>query len=142
MEGGVPTADTSAFRDCFALTWTNPYILRLALSAGIGGLLFGYDTGLYKYNSLSLSLSLYACVCVYSKHVFFITFFFLGGVQEWYQELFFTLEMISTRWIERLTCRWFCLLPNIYHIINACLWIYLHLLLVNFIQFLKASHIW
>ena len=78
MEGGVPTADTSAFRDCFALTWTNPYILRLALSAGIGGLLFGYDTGIYKYNSLSLSLSLYACVCVYSKHVFFITFFFLG----------------------------------------------------------------
>ena len=81
MEGGVPTADTSAFRDCFALTWTNPYILRLALSAGIGGLLFGYDTGIYKYNSLflSLSLSLYACVCVYSKHVFFITFFFFGG---------------------------------------------------------------
>ncbi|CAI0544974.1 unnamed protein product [Linum tenue] len=46
MEGGVhPLPDTSAFRDCFALTWKNPYVLRLAFSAGIGGLLFGYDTG-------------------------------------------------------------------------------------------------
>uniref|UniRef100_A0A7N2LS41 Inositol transporter 1 n=1 Tax=Quercus lobata TaxID=97700 RepID=A0A7N2LS41_QUELO len=45
MEGGIATADTSAFKECFALTWKNPYILRLALSAGIGGLLFGYDTG-------------------------------------------------------------------------------------------------
>nr|XP_023883405.1 probable inositol transporter 2 isoform X1 [Quercus suber]XP_023883406.1 probable inositol transporter 2 isoform X2 [Quercus suber] len=45
MEGGIPTADASAFRDCFNLAWTNPYILRLAFSAGIGGLLFGYDTG-------------------------------------------------------------------------------------------------
>lgn len=45
MEGAIPTADASAFRDCFALAWTNPYILRLAFSAGIGGLLFGYDTG-------------------------------------------------------------------------------------------------
>ncbi|CDY65315.1 BnaC04g56490D [Brassica napus] len=26
-------------------TWETPYIMRLALSAGIGGLLFGYDTG-------------------------------------------------------------------------------------------------
>lgn len=42
---GIVTADTSAFKECFALTWKNPYILRLALSAGIGGLLFGYDTG-------------------------------------------------------------------------------------------------
>ncbi|KAF3449961.1 hypothetical protein FNV43_RR06040 [Rhamnella rubrinervis] len=46
MEGGVhAVADTSAFRDCFSLAWKNPYILRLAFSAGIGGLLFGYDTG-------------------------------------------------------------------------------------------------
>uniref|UniRef100_A0A2P2KUP3 Uncharacterized protein MANES_15G123900 n=1 Tax=Rhizophora mucronata TaxID=61149 RepID=A0A2P2KUP3_RHIMU len=46
MEGGIHTgADTSAFRDCFSLTWKNPYVLRLAFSAGIGGLLFGYDTG-------------------------------------------------------------------------------------------------
>lgn len=45
MEGGIPTADKSAFRECFALTWQNPYVLRLAFSAGIGGLLFGYDTG-------------------------------------------------------------------------------------------------
>ncbi|PON72682.1 Sugar/inositol transporter [Parasponia andersonii] len=46
MEGGVhPGTDTSAFRECFSLAWKNPYILRLAFSAGIGGLLFGYDTG-------------------------------------------------------------------------------------------------
>lgn len=45
MEGGIPSADTSAFKECFALTWKNPYVLRLAFSAGIGGLLFGYDTG-------------------------------------------------------------------------------------------------
>lgn len=45
MEGAVHVADTSAFRDCFSLAWKNPYVLRLAFSAGIGGLLFGYDTG-------------------------------------------------------------------------------------------------
>lgn len=47
MEGGINPegADATAFRECFSLAWTNPYILRLAFSAGIGGLLFGYDTG-------------------------------------------------------------------------------------------------
>nr|GMD09696.1 probable inositol transporter 2 [Ipomoea batatas] len=46
MEGGVhPGTDASAFRECLALSWKNPYVLRLAFSAGIGGLLFGYDTG-------------------------------------------------------------------------------------------------
>ncbi|KAL5054930.1 hypothetical protein RYX36_035612 [Vicia faba] len=45
MEGGVPEADISAFRECVSLSWKNPYVLRLAFSAGIGGLLFGYDTG-------------------------------------------------------------------------------------------------
>ncbi|KAJ4825189.1 Fibroblast growth factor 3 [Turnera subulata] len=46
VEGGVPTGtDASAFKECFSLTWKNPYVLRLAFSAGIGGLLFGYDTG-------------------------------------------------------------------------------------------------
>ncbi|WJX39266.1 Fibroblast growth factor 3 [Trifolium repens] len=45
MEGGVAYADISAFRECLSLSWKNPYILRLAFSAGIGGLLFGYDTG-------------------------------------------------------------------------------------------------
>ncbi|MBA0731637.1 hypothetical protein E1A91_D05G158900v1 [Gossypium mustelinum] len=46
MEGGIHTStDTSAFKECLSLTWRNPYVLRLAFSAGIGGLLFGYDTG-------------------------------------------------------------------------------------------------
>uniref|UniRef100_A0A1D1XIG1 Putative inositol transporter 2 n=1 Tax=Anthurium amnicola TaxID=1678845 RepID=A0A1D1XIG1_9ARAE len=45
MEGGGHGADSSAFRECFSLAWKNPYVLRLAFSAGIGGLLFGYDTG-------------------------------------------------------------------------------------------------
>ncbi|KAI4300052.1 hypothetical protein L6164_033470 [Bauhinia variegata] len=45
MEGGIPEADVSAFRECMSLSWKNPYVLRLAFSAGMGGLLFGYDTG-------------------------------------------------------------------------------------------------
>ncbi|TKY59819.1 inositol transporter 2 [Spatholobus suberectus] len=45
MEGGVVEVDASAFRECLSLSWKNPYVLRLAFSAGIGGLLFGYDTG-------------------------------------------------------------------------------------------------
>ncbi|CAD5175960.1 unnamed protein product, partial [Musa acuminata subsp. malaccensis] len=44
MEGGVHKADKTEFKECFNLTWKQPYILRLAFSAGIGGLLFGYDT--------------------------------------------------------------------------------------------------
>ncbi|KAK7359458.1 hypothetical protein VNO77_01418 [Canavalia gladiata] len=41
---GAPEADGSAFKECLALSNNNPYVLRLAFSAGIGGLLFGYDT--------------------------------------------------------------------------------------------------
>jgi hypothetical protein len=46
MEGVVTAvADKAEFKECLRLTWTQPYILQLVLSAGIGGLLFGYDTG-------------------------------------------------------------------------------------------------
>ncbi|XP_042519574.1 probable inositol transporter 2 [Macadamia integrifolia] len=46
MEGGIhPGTDVSAFTECFSLAWRNPYVLQLAFSAGLGGLLFGYDTG-------------------------------------------------------------------------------------------------
>jgi hypothetical protein len=46
MEGGVTVADKAEFKECLRLSWTQPYILQLVLSAGIGGLLFGYDTGI------------------------------------------------------------------------------------------------
>ncbi|KAF3322214.1 putative inositol transporter 2 [Carex littledalei] len=41
----VHKADKTEFKECLKLTWKHPYILQLAFSAGIGGLLFGYDTG-------------------------------------------------------------------------------------------------
>ncbi|KAK2394296.1 putative inositol transporter [Trifolium repens] len=44
-EGGHQLADKTEFTECWRRTTESPYIMRLALSAGIGGLLFGYDTG-------------------------------------------------------------------------------------------------
>jgi hypothetical protein len=64
MEGGVPDADISAFRECLSLSWKNPYILRLAFSAGIGGLLFGYDTG----NYLAQVMIHKSCLCNMYKY--------------------------------------------------------------------------
>lgn len=45
MEGGHHGADKTEFTECWRRATESPYIMRLALSAGIGGLLFGYDTG-------------------------------------------------------------------------------------------------
>ncbi|XP_022977672.1 inositol transporter 4-like [Cucurbita maxima] len=45
VEGDAVKADKAEFLECWQTTWKTPYIMRLALSAGIGGLLFGYDTG-------------------------------------------------------------------------------------------------
>jgi len=46
VEGGVVKADKTEFTECFRTIGKTPYILKLAFSAGIGGLLFGYDTGM------------------------------------------------------------------------------------------------
>ncbi|CDP21909.1 unnamed protein product [Coffea canephora] len=45
VEGGVSKAGRIEFTECWRTIWKTPYIMRLALSTGIGGLLFGYDTG-------------------------------------------------------------------------------------------------
>ncbi|XP_074271965.1 inositol transporter 4-like [Silene latifolia] len=45
VEGGIVKADKTEFTECFRTIGKTPYIMRLAFSAGIGGLLFGYDTG-------------------------------------------------------------------------------------------------
>lgn len=47
MEGGVVKPDKTAFTECWRTSWKTPYIMRLAFSAGLGGLLFGYDTGTF-----------------------------------------------------------------------------------------------
>ncbi|KAH6788323.1 inositol transporter 4 [Perilla frutescens var. frutescens] len=45
VEAAIATADKTEFTECWRTSWRTPYIMRLALSAGLGGLLFGYDTG-------------------------------------------------------------------------------------------------
>lgn len=42
---GVGRVDKTEFTECWRTSWKTPYIMRLAFSAGLGGLLFGYDTG-------------------------------------------------------------------------------------------------
>ncbi|KAJ4822588.1 Inositol transporter 4 [Turnera subulata] len=45
VEGGIVNTEETDFTECWKVTWRTPYIMKLAFSAGIGGLLFGYDTG-------------------------------------------------------------------------------------------------
>lgn len=45
VERGIARTEEIRFTEVWMTTWETPYIMRLALSAGIGGLLFGYNTG-------------------------------------------------------------------------------------------------
>jgi SP family myo-inositol transporter-like MFS transporter 13 len=45
MEGGAHGVSAEEFKTFWSIIWKNPFILQLALSAGVGGLLFGCDTG-------------------------------------------------------------------------------------------------
>ncbi|OMO76305.1 Sugar/inositol transporter [Corchorus olitorius] len=45
VEGGIIKTEKINFSEFWRTLRENPYIMWLALSAGIGGLLFGYDTG-------------------------------------------------------------------------------------------------
>ena len=45
VERGIAKTEEIRFTEVWGTTWETPYIMRLALSAGIGGLLFGYNTG-------------------------------------------------------------------------------------------------
>jgi len=69
MEGGVHKADASAFRQCISLAWENPYVLRLAFSAGIGGLLFGYDTGAHIHLYLLFYIQVSKITSLKSEHM-------------------------------------------------------------------------
>jgi SP family myo-inositol transporter-like MFS transporter 13 len=70
MEGGAHEFDGSTFKECFSLSWRNPYVLRLAFSAGIGGLLFGYDTGACVRPSFFLPACLRHCTFISSPAKF------------------------------------------------------------------------
>lgn len=59
VEGGIIKADKTEFTECFRTIRKTPYIMRIAFSAGIGGLLFGYDTG----SSLFLPIKTYFFYC-------------------------------------------------------------------------------
>lgn len=88
MEGGIHLEDATGFKDCLFLARNNPYILRLAFSAEIGGLLFGYDTG-----PLSFSLSLFWMCMFFGKftHVLGVE----RGVQELFQVLSFDFKVVD-----------------------------------------------
>ena len=60
VEGGIAPVNKTEFTELFRTIWKTPYILRLAMTAGIGGLLFGYDTGTL-YPLISSFFLLFVC---------------------------------------------------------------------------------
>lgn len=77
VEGGIHKADKTELTECWRTAWRTPYIMKLALSAGIGGLLFGYDTGLKKKNQYSNLSSILFYFCIARGICFFFFFFAL-----------------------------------------------------------------
>lgn len=107
MEGGIHPVETSAFRDCFSLAWKNPYVLRLAFSAGIGGLLFGYDTGTIFRSSFCFLLSSFVFLLLLHLWKMLITvLWWVWTLKEWYRERFSISKRTSILWISRLCCRY------------------------------------
>ena len=74
--------DGSAFKECFSLSWRNPYVLRLAFSAGIGGLLFGYDTGACVRDPIPLLRSCTINCSEVSEIPFLLNYFHLSSSTE------------------------------------------------------------
>lgn len=78
VEGGIHKADKTELTECWRTAWRTPYIMKLALSAGIGGLLFGYDTG-KKKRKINTQIFLLSCF-IFVSLVAFVSFCLKGFI--------------------------------------------------------------